>query len=541
MTTPFIQFYDDNTGERISFRLPNDALSDKNTRWRIILDSFVEVPDGDRNVNCECLVFARLTDDYDAKALNIDRVHLQDLFDRAENASSANDFRVNFRDYYDSDDKTRISRLISGTISSANVTGFSEFKDKTVFRVQWVRTDYWEWLAGPEYPTNASYQSMTASVTNLSEIDAGRIFHLYSRTKRANASNELPGVTKFWAGIKLQNFWRKRVEGALFNFAPSFNLVNLPNLGIRSSWTGFDYETSWSNPYFPSQYGKIRINFATPGKRLRFFVPMSGWNSTLASSKNARDRMTGRYRVVIRYSLRSKKGENTWGEFNPDVHDTEFVLRPVTLWRNYWKANKDVEEAKNGYTSMPSTYITEPPRHWIVPSNYKKRYQMAEIGEITIGQDMWGANFMNTTDIGKDFCFGIEAEQIGDSPGGGYDWVITIDAIVLIPAENYIYAEFGSKFPDQNVRAAEAINIITERTGTVNVYTSNVSGPAGNIVRMASLVDNQNWGVIPTQSLGHTLVVAADTERVDSHSINNVDGLKTWVKVAPRSRGYLSR
>lgn len=542
MTTPFIQFYDDNTGDRISIRFPNDTLEQyTHVRWRLIHDTFSQVPDGDGNVNCSCLVIAHLTDDYDAEALNKDRVALQELFNRAANATTVNDFRLYFRDYYDPDDRNRIAKLLSGSIKPANVTGFSEFKDKTVYRVEWVRSEDWEWSGQPTYPPNPSYGSMTGYAINLTEVDAGRIYQLYSRTKRANSSDELPGITKFWAGIKLQNFWRKKVENVFLDFAPAFNLSGLPDKGIRSIWTDFHYESTGSNPYYPSQYGKVRINFAVSERRLRFFVPMSGWNSYLGSSRNARDRMVGRYRVVIRYALRSRNTSTlAWGDFDPLIHSTEFVLRPVTLWRNYWQANKSVGNT-NGYASMPDTYITEPPRHWIVPSNYKPRYQMTEIGEITIGQDAWGANFITTTDVGNDFCFGIEAEQVGDSPSGQEEWVIIIDAILLIPAENYIYMEFDSKFPSQSVRASEAVNIITERIGVVNAYTSNVGGDDGNVVRVATLIDNQNWGIIPYHSYGHTLVVAADTDQADSHSITGVDGLKTWVKIAPRASEYLSR
>jgi len=536
-----LRFENDMDGTHISVVLPNSSTPDD--RWCMILDSMVENQNSDGNVDGTCLIYAKLTDEWGVASANQARFNFEQLFTAAQNAASTNNFTMKISDYYDDGD--RVAMLLGGGIVPAGERGWGEFTGKTIYRLSWTRSNWWEGGPGTQVPETATFVTGVAQSIPLSSSEFGRIYRLESRTKREDSTyddgykNYIPGISKYWAGVKLSHFDRYPPSNVLAWYDSKFNFTRLASGFIREANTYIENTAGTTiTGYYQSQLYNIVMEFSQHRERgLRFFAAMKYWNNYLWSNANAHEHMTGRYRVLIRYAIRGRDTNNERIEYRPDIDTVEFVLRPVTLWRNRWT----IKQGDAGYLfgEMPRNYINEPSRHWIVPSHWRGRYQVTDIGEITIGQDMWGRHFADRTNVGESFCFGIEAEQVGDNRAGVDHWNLIIDSIVLMPAENMIYLEFEAEDPREDMTASCRVNVINERSGLTTAHITNVS--SNDVVqRTASLIDNQNWGIVPYSAKGHTLVIAFDTEQPDTHSLNSVDGLRVAAYFKPRSQGYIS-
>jgi hypothetical protein len=274
-----------------------------------------------------------------------------------------------------------------------------------------------------------------------------------------------------------------------------------------------DPTNSWDysgNNFVYVIFKELAPGFDNTGNSLRFYSRLEDWNLLLQTDGTARANMAGRYLMLMRYRV------------FPDPGETRIGVTPVTFW-DY----------------SPDTYLDSLSTHWIQPYHHKDRFQVVELGEITIGPNSYDAHHLYNLD---NFCIGFEARL---ENWDGVTRFLYVDKPIIIPAEHYIKITL----PD-GVSASwdKRVEVVTGDNMEPSALIAHTWEPDGFEPDLGDLTTDgyrswfvgsvdefvhKNW-ILPESPNTSSMVVCTDGNNA-SHSNVNLD---INFAFAGRSRGY---
>ena len=446
---------------------------------------------------------------------------------------------------------THTARIFGGSIRPADYTTVSRWRERNinVYNIEFTRSELYEVRDPKVVPsTTVSVTAPHGECIYMPELRT--LSHMNMMPARLHRVSVRPNTStkfkKIWMGIQPDRSGGETtsvsglayynlfdsvidIDNAVFYVADKITAdpADYTWFGKRDVPTGSTIYSSdlrssdWSGSYVYSIPFKTSggINFAQ--WRNRFYTDLDTWNSTLQNYSSARYNMPGRYRVLMRYQVAA--GEinmaNSDAYIGVEVHgsfaDTQPGATDPTTGFNF------LESAGRKYIRCADAYET---LHWI------------DLGELTVG----GPNFIwelaHHTNI-RNYSLAMTAallnatEQEKGNTSVAVGLRLLIDRFVLVPADNFFYAQMpvvvnGNRSTYNrrlDILTGDQMNVVAHvtRFGTNNNQPRFMDEGETQMITVANVteIDTNNWQLpqsSPSSAFAWLVIVAEDDGENDS-------------------------